>query len=519
MSEHNVKGAAVGRAGKGGLTLGPIRKVAIGQPAASPRPAGLSFFEQNPRVQGEAGKARRGTLLMRVFGLRIQPEMLALWLLETGAGFLTFYVMLDSIGLFEGDDVGAIAPHLHAIADALLMSLTVGFIAIATGLYRPQSCVAVRLVLLKAGVSAALSLPAVWIIAAAMNVHVSLPHSSWPGWPVAILLGWTALILATRMLYRAVVGTDMFVRRVAVLGTPQLVAETVGAIHSMRYLVSRVEAIEIPVVPGAASAGQAGIRLPKGLWGVVTAGAVAGVEIPSGVRRFDAAAFWEDQLGRVDLSSLPPPDAQSGAAGEMVAIAPAHWLTAAVRRLLDIVVASLLLLLTAPLLLAVAISIRLESPGPAIYRQERVGLGGKSFTLWKLRSMRQDAEKHGPRWAAARDPRVTAIGRVIRQVRIDELPQLINILRGDISLIGPRPERPNFVEQLATEIPCYRERHAVKPGLTGWAQVSYPYGSSVEDAKAKLSYDLYYIKNRNLLFDMMILLSTVRVILFQEGAR
>ncbi len=455
---------------------------------------------------------------MRVFGLRIQPEMLALWLLETGAGFLTFYVMLDSSGLFWGDGAAALALHVHAVVDALLLSLTVGLIAIATGLYRPQSCVAVRLVLVKAAVSAALSLPAVWIVAAAVNIHVSLPHSSWPGWPVAILLGWTALILATRLLYRAVVGTDTFVRRVAVLGTPKLVAETAGAIHAMRYLVSRVEAIEIPIVPGAASAGPAGIRLPKGLWGVVTAGAVAGVEIPSGVRRFDAAAFWEDQLGRVDLSSLPLLDEQS-AEDELVEVAPAHWLTAAVRRLLDIVVASLLLLFTAPLLLAVAIAIRLESPGSAIYRQERVGLGGKSFTLWKLRSMRQDAEKHGPRWAAARDPRVTAIGRVIRQVRIDELPQLINILRGDMSLIGPRPERPNFVEQLATEIPCYRQRHAVKPGLTGWAQVSYPYGSSVEDAKAKLSYDLYYIKNRNLLFDMMILLSTVRVILFQEGAR
>ncbi len=516
MNEHNVTRTPVGRARESTVTLGTIRKMVAGQPVTSGRQAslsgnaGVSFFTSRQEAEAKASPARKGTASTHAFGLRIQPEMLALWVLETGAAFLTFYMLLDSTGLFRGDGVEALALRAHAIVDALLLSLTVGLIAVATGLYRPQSCVAMRLVLLKVAVSAALSLPAVWLVAFAANIHVSLPHSSWPGWPLAILLGWTAFILAMRLLYRTVVGTDMFVRRVAVLGTPALVAETVSAIHAMRYLVSRVEAVEVP-------ASQGGVHLPKGLWGVVVAGPVDGVDVPSGVRRFDTAAFWEDQLGRVDLSSLPSEDlaAESGLTG----LAPSHWLTASIRRLFDITIASLLLLLTAPLLLGVAIAIRLESPGPAIYRQERVGLGGKSFTLWKLRSMRQDAEKNGPRWASAHDPRVTAIGRFIRQVRIDELPQLINILRGDMSIIGPRPERPNFVEQLAGAIPCYRQRHAVKPGLTGWAQVSYPYGASVEDAKSKLSYDLYYIKNRNLLFDLMILLSTVRVILFQEGAR
>jgi lipopolysaccharide/colanic/teichoic acid biosynthesis glycosyltransferase len=160
-----------------------------------------------------------------------------------------------------------------------------------------------------------------------------------------------------------------------------------------------------------------------------------------------------------------------------------------------------------------------ESPGPVIYRQERVGLGGKPFTIWKFRSMRNDAERAGPIWAALGDARVTRIGAFIRKVRIDELPQLVNILRGDMSLVGPRPERPHFVTQLAAQIPLFHERAQVKPGLTGWAQVNYPYGASVEDARAKLSYDLYYIKHRSVLLDLVILLATVRVVLFQEGSR
>jgi lipopolysaccharide/colanic/teichoic acid biosynthesis glycosyltransferase len=170
-------------------------------------------------------------------------------------------------------------------------------------------------------------------------------------------------------------------------------------------------------------------------------------------------------------------------------------------------------------MLLTALAIRLDSPGPILYRQERVGLGGGTFTVLKFRSMRTDAEARGPVWAAQRDPRVTRVGSFIRLTRIDELPQLLNVLRGEMSFIGPRPERPHFVEQLEQALPFYRDRALVKPGLTGWAQVNYPYGASVEDARAKLSYDLYYVKHRSLLLDLMILLATVRVVLFQRGAR
>ena len=189
------------------------------------------------------------------------------------------------------------------------------------------------------------------------------------------------------------------------------------------------------------------------------------------------------------------------------------------RRTRDILGSLLLLVLTLPLVLLVACLIKLESPGPVLYRQHRVGLHGRVFTLLKLRSMRVDAEAAGPRWAVERDPRITRVGTVIRACRIDELPQLLNVLRGEMSLVGPRPERPYFTEQLARVIPHYDERTRVLPGVTGWAQVRYPYGASVEDSYAKLVYDLHYVAHRSLLFDLRILAETVRVVVLRIGAR
>lgn len=190
------------------------------------------------------------------------------------------------------------------------------------------------------------------------------------------------------------------------------------------------------------------------------------------------------------------------------------------KRLSDILLCSLLVIVTSPILALVAVLVKLTSKGPVFYLQERVGLNNKPFKLFKFRSMRQDAEKDGqPQWAAESDPRITPIGSFIRQTRLDELPQLFNVLRGDMSFVGPRPERPFFVDQLLREIPFYHERHYVKPGITGWAQIRYPYGASVEDAKRKLEYDLYYIKNYSLFLDVMIAIQTVRVILFPSGVR
>ena len=191
----------------------------------------------------------------------------------------------------------------------------------------------------------------------------------------------------------------------------------------------------------------------------------------------------------------------------------------AAQRAADLCLATLLLVFFAPFMALTALAIRLDSRGPVLYRQERVGLHGRVFTLIKFRSMRVDAERDGPVWAAVHDTRVTRVGRHLRRMRIDELPQLYNVIAGTMSLVGPRPERPHFVERLAEAIPHYNERCHVKPGVTGWAQINYRYGASVEDARIKLSYDLHYVQNRTLLMDLVILFLTVRVVLFQEGSR
>lgn len=189
----------------------------------------------------------------------------------------------------------------------------------------------------------------------------------------------------------------------------------------------------------------------------------------------------------------------------------------AIKRIVDITAAAIGLALTLPLWPLIALLIRIESRGPAIYRQDRVGLHGRMFSICKFRTMRADAEQHGARWAQANDDRVTRIGRFLRQSRLDELPQLWNILRGDMSLVGPRPERPEFVAKLAQLIPHYRQRHLIKPGLTGWAQIRFRYGASVQDAQRKLCYDLYYLKHRSIDLDAAIIIRTVGAFVF--GAR
>jgi sugar transferase (PEP-CTERM system associated) len=233
----------------------------------------------------------------------------------------------------------------------------------------------------------------------------------------------------------------------------------------------------------------------------------------SGVRVEDATTTYERLTGKILLDGLKP-----------------SWLifsdgfrasriTRFVKRMLDMSFSIILAIASLPFMILTAIAIRLDSPGPLLYSQERVGQLGRHFTLYKFRSMRVDAETGTPLWAKDKDDRVTRIGRFIRLSRLDELPQLWNVLRGDMSFVGPRPERPFFVRQLEQAIPFYVARHAVKPGLTGWAQVKYRYGASVEDSLEKLRYDLYYIKHLSLVFDLTIVVDTVKVIVARKGAQ
>ncbi|GMM94222.1 TIGR03013 family XrtA/PEP-CTERM system glycosyltransferase [Qipengyuania sp. MTN3-11] len=233
-----------------------------------------------------------------------------------------------------------------------------------------------------------------------------------------------------------------------------------------------------------------------------------------GVYVNDFSSFIERETGRVDLDTLNPSwliFSDGFSSGRL--------LSSGAKRTFDVVVSLALLVITAPVILLFALLVRLESPGSPFFRQKRIGLYGEPFVLTKLRSMRQDAEAGGAQWAQKDDPRVTRIGRFIRKVRIDELPQCWNVLKGEMSFVGPRPERPNFVAELESELPYYAERHMVKPGITGWAQINFPYGASIEDSREKLEYDLYYAKNYTPFLDLLILLQTLRVILWPEGAR
>ena len=234
----------------------------------------------------------------------------------------------------------------------------------------------------------------------------------------------------------------------------------------------------------------------------------------AGVHVNDFSSFMERETGRVDLDTLNPSwlifsdGFSSGRALSSVA-----------KRLFDIAASGLLLMLTFPLIALFALLVKLDSRGPAFFRQQRIGLYGQPFTLLKLRSMRTDAEAGGARWASKDDPRITRLGKFIRKVRIDELPQVWTVLRGQMSFVGPRPEVPQFVDDLEDKLPFYAERHMVKPGITGWAQINYPYGASIEDSRRKLEYDLYYAKNYTPFLDLLILLQTLRVVLWPEGAR
>jgi len=233
-----------------------------------------------------------------------------------------------------------------------------------------------------------------------------------------------------------------------------------------------------------------------------------------GINIIPMSEFYEQTTGRVPVEHIGDDWYVALPLTHSASANPYRWL----KRLLDILLALFGLVVTAPLCLILAIAIRLDTPGPVLYRQARVGRGGQLFNLIKFRSMITDAEKHNQaEWASPSDPRITRVGRIIRQTHLDELPQLINILRGEMSFIGPRPERPEFVAKLQEHIPFYRTRFAVRPGLTGWAQVRYGYGSSVEDALVKLQYDLYYAKHQSLSLDLLILFKSIGEVLLLRG--
>lgn len=473
------------------------------------------------RVRVRATARRRGieSWLAALLARYPAPELALLWLVEVLAcGFFADLIL-------AGHGGGA----LQAADRAAVLALTIGVTSLAVGLYSPDTYLETRLLLINTAVGAMLAFPAVWLVG--MMVGIDLAGLSAGGMrALKVLLAATAALFGLRVAFSYALRSDLFVRRVRIVGPDGAASRLAAAIRTVHRGFFEV----VEVLPVDDTANLAGVRADgKRVWGVIVAGPAAD-RVPArlllraharGLKLYTDGEFWERQLRRVDVTG-PFSDAvaEDDAAvepidGRSVGSRRRGRTEAALHRLFDIVLSLGVLTLTLPLMLLTALAIRLDSRGPALYRQERVGLHGRTFTLLKFRSMRADAEPRGPVWAAHGDPRITRVGSFIRLVRIDELPQLLNILRGEMSFIGPRPERPHFVAQLERLLPLYAERSRVKPGLTGWAQVNYPYGASVEDARAKLSYDLYYVKHRSLLLDLLILLTTVRVVLFRRGAR
>ena len=436
--------------------------------------------------------------------------MLALWLIEFLPCLLVIYLLL-SHGSVAGVDV-------LALNQAGILAMTVGLTSIAIGLYRPEICLQTRRLLVNTAVAALMSFPLALIVGRLGRIDTSFLLGGSPTRPLQVLVVWIVFLYATRFAFSLAIRLNLFARRVLIVGNAQEAASTRDAIRSLRRGFFTVSGI-VPARTGARLSPTA-LRRQR-IWGVIVTREARASLVQeellrckyAGIQIFTEIEFREQQLRRIDLDHIAP-DWMVFAAG--LSCGPVQQ---AIRRAGDVIITLMLIVLTLPVMLLTALMVRLDSPGPVLYRQERVGLHGRPFTLLKFRSMRVNAEAGGPAWAARHDSRVTRVGQFIRRTRIDELPQLLCVLRGEMGFVGPRPERPHFVDQLAATIPFYRDRSSVKPGLTGWAQVNFPYGASIEDARQKLSYDLYYVKHRSLFLDMLILFATVRVILFQEGSR
>jgi sugar transferase (PEP-CTERM system associated) len=464
-----------------------------------------------------------------VLGRFVSLEMALLGLCELALSFLVIYGMLPAPDMIAaaagiGAQVTAGSAVLNTTNLAAVLACTVVVTAAAIGLYRPEICIERRRQLVNTVVAGLLAFPAVLVVTGSYRIGFSSHEVLWL---TKILLVWLVCMIASRMIFTRVMRERWFVRRVLVIGGSEArlarlrrwTATGRGRLYEAVFAEQDAE----PRIGGAKL--TLDVLRRQRIWGIVVADAPDTPDTPQPARFLldcklrgfpvlNEAGFCEQHLGRFDLDALTVPSLLF-ADGFVNA-----RLSNTAKRVLDTAVALVLLLLTLPLMVVTAVLVKLDSPGPVLYRQTRVGLLGQTFTLLKFRSMALDAEVGGkPRWTTQQDPRITRVGNFIRPMRIDELPQLINVLRGEMSLIGPRPERPQFVEELARIIPFYRERTYVKPGITGWAQVNFPYGASVEDARQKLSYDLYYVKNRSLLLDLLILLATIRVILFREGAR
>jgi sugar transferase (PEP-CTERM system associated) len=459
----------------------------------------------------------------------LSAAALCLFLCEGSVVMLVLYAGVNAVAPPSVSSSDAVPRYVGAI---LLPALLNSMLMYAMGLYDRQQLEDFRRSLPRLIALLCIFVPVVVILWNFSLVTAARNDRNWTfvygSWMAALF----ACILLARIGYLAFARAAVAPNRILVVGVGKLAAEIEYLASQRRHSDSEIVGYvaltrEPPEVPAGrikpATCSVLEIAREAGAREIVVAlddrrGAPLEPLLEArmeGIRITGYLSFWEREARRLNLRALDP-SWLIYSDGFRIGTA----MNGLLKRALDLVASLSLLILTLPTLLLVALAIRLDSTGPVFYRQERVGRYGATFSIYKFRTMRADAE-HGsvPQWASVRDPRITRIGSFLRMTRIDELPQVLNVLRGDMSFVGPRPERPFFVQSLSREIPFYSERHRVRPGITGWAQINYPYGASIEDAKAKLSYDLYYIKNYSLLFDLLIMLSTAQAVLFNKGAR
>jgi len=461
--------------------------------------------------------------MIRLFKHYIPHAVLLLGLLDLGLLVLASEIAWQWRAVQIGMDAGALGGRGWAL---LGTAMVIWPAMIAVGVYGPYALRSLRFA--GARVLVAISLG---IIALAVIDFIIRSDVFWRS-ILLYTMGLAILVLvADRLLLNSFLGSSAFRRRVMVLGAGDRAQrlrelgdkpETGFAIVAYIAMSDNNRVVE-EAIPRSAIHDLGRFVENLGVSEVVLALQERRNALPlkdllriktKGVHVNDFSSFIERETGRVDLDTVNPSwlifsDGFSSS----------RMFSSASKRIFDITASLILLALTFPIIILFAALVKLDSKGPAFFRQQRVGLYGEPFTLIKLRSMRTDAEKDGAKWAEENDPRITRLGRFIRKVRNDELPQTWSVLKGEMSFVGPRPEVPSFVESLEEEIPFYGERHMVKPGITRWAQINYPYGASVEDSRCKLEYDLYYAKNYTPFLDFVILLQTLRVILWPEGAR
>jgi sugar transferase (PEP-CTERM system associated) len=427
--------------------------------------------------------------------------------------------------------VGAKQPLVESatVLVALLFAATLVCLNGVFGLYQRAQALSVKSYLLRVVLAPAIGIPLAFLAAQLIPGAVPLHEQ----WAVAILLAFAGLLLIRHAVVLPLVAT-LLPHRVLVLGTgpeARLVEASLALSNPLGIrligfyalekaqdatvaparVIARSNSLEETVRQLSVDEIIVAVRQQRG--GVLPLRSLLDCRL-SGVQITDLAGYFERVHGQVPIESLKVSWLIYGHGFRQSA------LRTVVKRCFDLVVSLSLIVVAAPLMCLAALLIAAEGGGPIIYRQQRIGLHGRAFTVYKMRTMAQDAEKDGKAaWATPNDVRITRVGRFLRRARMDELPQLLNVLKGEMSFVGPRPERPEFVAMLTEQIPFYAVRHSVKPGLTGWAQVRYSYGATVEQSVRKLEYDLYYVKNHTLVLDLLIMLETLRVVLLGEGAR